>query len=206
MLLFDIGANIGAWALHNYTSETKIISVEASPTTFETLKRNVNGKNVFPLHFAVTSSSEKYVDFFECVANTISTLDEKWLNDPTSRFYKQYPYTKIQVQTTTIDKLILDYGVPDILKVDVEGAENIVLKSLTQPAKIVCFEWASEWNEKTIDALNHLETLGYKKFHIQSEDRYTYRPLNYELNKEETIQSLNSKRLKLDWGMIWTTI
>jgi FkbM family methyltransferase len=206
MLLFDIGANIGMWALKNCTSETKIISVEASPTTFQTLKRNVEGKNIFPLNFAVTSSSKDTVEFFDCAANTISTLDESWLKDPTSRFFNQYAYRKILVPTVTIDQLILDYGIPDILKVDVEGAENIVLKSLTKPVKTVCFEWASEWNEKTFDALNHLLSLGYKQFHIQNHDNYTYRPLNYDLNHEELVSYLLKTKLKLDWGMIWTTI
>lgn len=203
MLLFDIGANIGLWALHNYTPETKIISVEASPTTFQTLKKNISSKNIFPLHFAVTSSSENFVDFFDCSVNVISTLDESWLKDPTSRFFNKYSYKKIVVPTITIDKLILEHGIPDILKVDVEGAENIVLKSLTNQAKIICFEWASEWNEKTFDAINHLVSLGYQKFHIQSQDNYTYRPSDYELNKDELFISLKNKKDKIDWGMIW---
>jgi FkbM family methyltransferase len=203
MLLFDIGANIGIWALNNYNVETKIISVEASPTTSQQLIKNCLGKNIVCLNYAVTSSTNNTETFCECSTSVISTLDESWLNDPTSRFFNQYSYTKIQVPTITIDKLILDYGVPDILKVDVEGAENIVLKSLTQPAKTICFEWASEWNEKTFDAINHLEKLGYQKFHIQNQDNYTYRPHTYEYNKEELIAKLRLTKLKQDWGMIW---
>ena len=206
MLLFDIGANVGLWALHNYNDTTKIICVEASPKTIVRLVKNCDGKNIVCINYAVTSSSEPIVDFFDCTANTISTLDEKWLNDSSSRFYNQYSYKKLQVQTVTIDKLILDYGIPDILKVDVEGAENIVLKSLTHSAKTVCFEWASEWNEKTFDAINHLTSLGYEKFHIQNEDKYAYRPASYELNKEQLIEKLSKTKQKLDWGMIWTTI
>jgi FkbM family methyltransferase len=206
MLLFDIGANVGMWALNNYNDSTKIICVEASPNTLVNLVKNCNGKNIVCINYAVTSSTESVVDFFDCQANTISTLDEKWLNDSSSRFYNKHSYKKIQVQTVTIDKLISEYGIPDILKVDVEGAENIALRSLTQPVNTVCFEWASEWNEKTIDAINHLTTLGYEKFHIQDEDKYTYRPTNYTLNKEELIKSLLKTKQKLDWGMIWTTL
>jgi FkbM family methyltransferase len=206
MLFFDIGANVGLWALHNYTSQTKIISVEASPNTSYQLQRNCQGKNIICLNYAVTSSNQSVIDFFDCSASVISTLDESWLKDPTSRFFNQYSYKKIMVPTITIDKLILDYGIPDILKVDVEGAENIVLKSLTKSAKTICFEWASEWNEKTFDAINHLVSLGYQKFHIQNQDKYTYRPDVYELNKEQLFKHLLQTRLKLDWGMIWTTI
>jgi len=77
---------------------------------------------------------------------------------------------------------------------------------LTQVAKIVCFEWASEWNEKTIDAINHLVSLGYQKFHIQNEDVYTYRPAEYELDKEQLVEMLLKTTDKLDWGMIWATV
>jgi FkbM family methyltransferase len=205
MLLFDIGSNVGLWALKNYNENTKIICVEASTNTFKKLVTNTLGKNINCLNYAVTSSNEEFIDFFEAEANTISTLDEEWLNSSKSRFYK-YKYNKIQTKTISLDKLVSDYGIPDILKVDVEGAENIVLKSLNSPTKIICFEWASEWNEKTFDAINHLESLGYTKFNIQDGDNYTYRPNNYELNKDETINKLKLKEDKVDWGMIWCSI
>jgi FkbM family methyltransferase len=203
MLLFDIGANIGSWALNNYSNETKIVSVEASPNTFQLLKKNTINKNIICLNYAVSSSTDSVIDFFDCSTNTVSTLDEDWLKNESSRFFKQFSYKKIQVPTITIDKLVSDYGMPDILKVDVEGAENIVLKSLTQKVKVICFEWATEWNDKTFDGINHLESLGYNKFHIQDQDKYTYRPIEYELDKNETILKLKSKINKIDWGMLW---
>lgn len=205
MLLFDIGSNVGLWALNNYKEHTKIICVEASRNTFKTLVSNTSGKNINCLNYVVTSSNQEFVDFFEAEANTISTLDEEWLNNSKSRFHN-YKYTKVQYKTISLDNLISEYGIPDILKVDVEGAENIVLKSLTSPAKIICFEWASEWNDKTFDALNHLESLGYMKFHIQDGDNYTYRPTNYELTKDQTINNLKLKKDKIDWGMLWCAI
>jgi FkbM family methyltransferase len=206
MLLFDIGANIGKWALDNYNDNTTIVSLEASPATYAKLVKNCNSKNIICLNYAVTSSSANDVDFFDCKANTISTLDEEWLKSKTSRFCNQFTYKKIKVNTITIDKLISMYGVPDLLKVDVEGAENIVLKSLTQPIKTICFEWASEWNEKTFEALNHLESLGYNKFHIQDSDNYIYRPSSFFLDKNQVVNILKSKVQKVDWGMIWCSI
>jgi len=203
MLLFDIGSNIGSWALNNYKDNNKIICVEASKNTFNTLVSNTSGKNINCLNYAVTSSLDETVDFFECSWHVLSTLDEDWLKDPKSRFGNKMPYVKTKVPTITIDKLISDYGIPDILKVDVEGAEDIVLKSLTKQIKTICFEWASEWNNKTFNAINHLESLGYSRFHIQDGDMYTYRPNEYELNKDQLINNLKLKVDKNDWGMIW---
>jgi FkbM family methyltransferase len=202
MLLFDIGANVGMWALNNYTSTTKIICVEASPTTFLTLKANTSGKNIECLNYAVSNSSESTVNFFESSMNVLSTLDESWLNNPSSRFFNRTSYKKIEVNSMTLDKLIEDYGIPDLLKVDVEGAENIVLKSLSTKVPLLCFEWAAEWNKKTVEAIEHLLILGYTQFHIQTLDTYTYRPSSYELNKETIFDSISSRK-GLDWGMIW---
>jgi FkbM family methyltransferase len=198
MLLFDIGANIGKWALQNYDNNL-IVSVEASPRTYQELVRNCSGKNITCLNYAVTSSSSDKIDFFDCAMSTVSTLDEEWLSSNKSRFYNQFGYQKIQVNTITLDKLVSTYGVPDLLKIDVEGAENIVIKSLTTPVKTICFEWASEWNEKTFDALTHLESLGYSKFHIQNSDNYTYRPSSFLLNKNQAVDILTKTVQKQDW-------
>ena len=40
-MYFDIGSNIGSWSLENIKSCDKIISVEASPTTFTKLVNNM---------------------------------------------------------------------------------------------------------------------------------------------------------------------
>ena len=57
-----------------------------------------------------------------------------------------------------------------------------------------------------IKSIDHLEKLGYQKFHIQNEDDYMYRPSNFEFNKEELLMNILTKTPKVDWGMIWCTI
>ena len=205
MLLFDIGSNVGDWALKNYTNN-QIICVEASPTTFKTLVANTSNKNIICLNYAVTSSKEEEIEFFDCDTNTISTLNQKWLNDPSSRFFNQFRFRKIKVNTITLDKLIETYGIPDLLKIDVEGAEDIVLQSLNSPVKIICFEWAAEMQDVIINSINHLDSLGYQKFHIQNQDKYDYRPPSFELNKTELLNIIKIKIFKVDWGMIWCYI
>ena len=168
MLLFDIGANIGKWTLENL-NDNKAIAVEASPKTYGELVKNVNGKNVIALNYAVSNTPSDTVKFYESQFNTLSSLDKRWLEDTRSRFggiFLTNPYTEIDVNTISLDMLIANYGMPDILKVDVEGAENIVLKSLTQKAKLLCFEWASEWNPEAFECIDHLASIGYTQFHV----------------------------------------
>jgi FkbM family methyltransferase len=109
MLLFDIGANIGAWARANSTPGTHIISIEASPAVFKQLSLNVsNYSNITTLHYAVSPTNDPTVTFYECkAASTISTLDKEWLSSPESRFgnYKN-SITEVIVPAIKIDKLI----------------------------------------------------------------------------------------------------
>ena len=146
MLLFDIGSNIGSWALNNYKDNNKIICVEASKNTFNTLVSNTSGKNINCLNYAVTSSLDETVDFFECSWHVLSTLDEDWLKDPKSRFGNKMPYVKTKVPTITIDKLISDYGIPDILKVDVEGAEWDLFEGAQNLLKTKDILWQVEFH------------------------------------------------------------
>jgi len=207
MLIFDIGANIGSWSKAN-SPNNRIVALEASPTTFPRLVANTAGLNIECLNYAVTSSTDPVVDFYESQWDVLSTLDRAWLTDPSSRFYNQYGNLAATVRTTrvptiTLDALVAKYGVPALLKVDVEGAENIVIRSLTKKVQTLCFEWATEWNDKTFECIDHLVSLGYTAFHIQNQDAYTYRPMTYEYNAATAKTALAKTVNKVDWGMLW---
>ena len=78
--------------------------------------------------------------------------------------------------TITIDNLIKKYGLPELIKIDVEGGEYECISSLTQKVKLLCFEWASEVKNITLKCIEHLSKLGFTQFYIQYEDEYSFRP------------------------------
>ena len=129
-MFFDIGANIGSWSLMNINSCDKIISVEASPITFNKLKHNCKNDKIILLNYAVCNNNCNDITFYHANLDTVSTINKNWLTNDTSRFYN-YPYTEITCKTTTIDKLIEQYGLPDLIKIDVEGGEYECIASLT---------------------------------------------------------------------------
>jgi FkbM family methyltransferase len=203
MLLFDIGANIGKWALANQAGNT-IVCVEACRSTFNNLvSSTAKYPNIKCLHYAVSPSIGS-VEFFESDLHTLNTLDRTWLSSVTSRFYD--PSRAIwssRVDTISIDTLIKQYGVPDVLKIDVEGAENIVLRSLTQKAGTLCFEWASEWRTQTRECIRYAESLGYTRFYLQFGDAYTFRPSEFNHTCQSLLDTFDRTNDKIDWGMIW---
>lgn len=206
MLIFDIGANVGAWALANLTAPSTIVSVEASPITFEQLRKNVSTHpNIKPLNFAVCSSEHPNITFYHCKsAGTLSTLDKDWISSPESRFgaYRN-SIQEVTVPTKSLDALIADYGAPDLIKIDVEGAEQLVLQSLSVRVPLLCFEWAAEWKDKNINCVHRLRELGFTRFAVQYEDKYTWRPHEFLDDADSIISILNTAVPKKDWGMIW---
>ena len=203
-MFFDIGANIGKWTIANINATNKIIAIEASPCTFENLKIHLkNQPNVEILNYAICDNNSEPTQFHHCTdADTLSTLNSKWLTSNDSRFYN-YRYNTITVNTLTIDKLIENYGMPDLIKIDVEGGEYECIKSLTQKSPVLCFEWASELNEISTQSLDHLYSIGFTQFYLQFEDNYTFRPSEYNETIESIKDKLTNTRKKVDWGMIW---
>ena len=206
-LIFDIGANIGNWALANTGKCDRVIAVEASPSTYQLLLENC-GKHskIECVHGAVCNSIEKEITFYQCRNyNTLSTLNREWFDDPQSRFYR-LEYDAITCPTISIDQLITRYGKPSFIKIDVEAAEFICLQSLTQAVDLLCFEWASETDQVTQQCLNYAsQKLGYGWFYLQfCDDPYDSRPPNDAYYSLDELQRRLAQTVpRQDWGMIW---
>jgi len=202
-MYFDIGSNIGSWSLSNINQCNKIISIEASPITFNRLVDNCKNDRITLLNYAVCNNNCNDITFYQADCDVLSTINKEWLTSETSRFYN-YNYKEIICKTITIDKLIEQYGLPDFIKIDVEGGEYECICSLTQKVKLLCFEWASETNKITFNCIDYLYNLGYTQYYIQMEDNYLFRPHENDFYDINTIKTkLLNTILKQDWGMIW---
>jgi len=202
-MYFDIGCNVGSWSLANIHSCDKIIAVEASNYTFNNLVENCKNDNIILLNYAVCNNNGNDITFYHAHSDVLSTLNKDWLVSPKSRFYGR-PYVEIICKTITIDNLIEQYGLPELIKIDVEGGEYECVSSLTQKVNTLCFEWASETNDISYKCIDHLLNLGFNRFYLQNSDEYTFRPQENEYYDETTIKNkLSDTTPKNDWGMIW---
>ena len=202
-MFFDIGANVGNWAKANMHKCEKIIAIEASPITFNKLVDNCKDTDITLLNYAVCNNNGEDITFYHANCDVLSTMNKEWLTSENSRFCNQ-EYTQIRCKTITIDNLIKTYGLPELIKIDVEGGEYQCISSLTQKVRILCFEWASELNEITFNCIDYLSTLGFTKFYMQNGDDYRFMPISSDYYDIDTVKSkLNNTVEKIDWGMIW---
>lgn len=206
-MFFDIGANIGRWSEANIKQCDKIIAIEASPKTFKRLKNLCKNDNIILLNYAICNNNGNDITFYHVsqACGVLSTMNKDWVSNKNGRFKNYYEKAeKIICKTITIDNLIEKYGLPDLIKIDVEGGEYECVSSLSHKVNLLCFEWTSELNNISFKCLDHLINLGFTQFYIQIRDNYKFRPKDnqfYDINITKNI--LLNTTPKKEWGMLW---
>ena len=109
------------------------------------------------------------------------------------------------VKCNTLKLIIEKHGIPDFIKIDVEGYEHIILKNFDQLLEntIFCFEWTEEFKNELISTIEYLDKLGYKHFYCLQEDKYLESVEEWK-DKDAFLDfnSLCENRKEL-WGMIY---
>jgi len=164
MLLFDIGANRGDAVLAGLKKGYRVIALEPAPRVYaELVKQFIYNPLITPLRFAVSDTNDDLVEFYECVEDGLSTLNKEWLTS-SELPYAGKEFRTIKVSTITLDRLVETYGKPDLIKIDVEGAEWSVFKGMTKHHGNLCFEWTKETVSEHVNQLKYLQGLGYTKW------------------------------------------
>jgi len=157
MTFVDVGANIGSHTLHasRLVGRTgKVFSIEADPKTFDLLQRNIRSNGVTNAHLLNRCVSDKK-------AEVLFNVDS---NSARSSLVRQGA-SQINLHADCLDDL-LPSGLPvDLLKIDVEGAELLVLKGAARvfrdaPPRVVVFEASS--NQSAIQGF--LVSHGYRLY------------------------------------------
>jgi FkbM family methyltransferase len=216
VLLFDIGANRGDAVFAGLNQGYKVIALEPGPRVFKQLVSNfIYNPMVIPLKLAVSDSDNQDIEFYECIEDGLSTIERSWLTDPAMP-YNGKEYRTVKATTITIDTLAKIYGKPDLIKIDVEGAEWFVFKGMTKKYEKLTFEWTYETLDQHEEQLKYLKNLGYDSFAPQFIENHLEEPLNWypigsltkwvDNNSQKWIDGEWKKsnlRPTADVGMVW---
>jgi len=150
-ICFDIGANIGHLSIlmAKKAKNGLVISIEPSPRIFSYLLDNIQINklnNIIPLNFAISEENgiKNFFTFTYADDQSALVIDKDWKSE------------KYKVATLRLDELIKILGISkiDFLKIDVEGAELLVLKSLGKDIDKVKYVWF-EFNEDNYQKFNY---------------------------------------------------
>jgi FkbM family methyltransferase len=203
-LIFDIGANGGKTVSEFILVADKVVCFEPNPTLANSLRSRFANNSVIVDERGVSNKNGTQT-FKISNADTISTLSDDWINN--SRFTGGYNWDNhIQIETTTLNSIIDEYGIPDYIKIDVEGHEYELLTSFTKflPDTLFSFEFAEEQKNKIDLTLQHLNKLGYNSFAFTDADEILFdEQIHWEkFERFNFIELLDSER-KEKWGMIY---
>lgn len=186
-VFFDIGANRGeATAIALHQGFDKVIALEPAPRMFSLLAKNfLNDSRVVPLKLAVSDVHMQEIEFYECGNGELnqgdgsSTMEISWLTDGVSRV-TGLGYRVVGATTCTMDWLTEQYGVPELVKIDVEGGESRVLAGMSTKPERLCFEWHYEYLDKHVEDIKRLgEKNGYTQYALQYITHHLLEPTEY---------------------------
>ena len=221
MIMFDVGANRGDATLEALKYGYRVIAIEPAPRVFGELVKNfIYGQDVTALRMAVSDRDNEILKFYEADEDGLSTLNKDWLTKE-GMPYAGKPYREVYVTTITLDTLARKYGEPDLIKVDVEGAEWNVFKGMTRAMGKLAFEWTFETLSEREAQLDYLYEIGYREVAPQYIEHHLKEPTEwFQLKRDNKRQLLawhqetfdawidggwkeSNLRPTADVGMIW---
>jgi FkbM family methyltransferase len=170
-VFYDIGANVGAYALvafHFLRGKTKVYAFEPGFVTFPQLCRNIylNGAADAIIPFQVALSDETSVTGFH-YQNLLSGGALHALKTPVDQYGKRFqPVFTLASLGYRLDEFVRQFAlpVPNHLKIDVDGTEYQILRGLEellkQPELRSILIEVNEKNEDTVEIEKLLEKNG----------------------------------------------
>jgi FkbM family methyltransferase len=128
-VIVDIGANYGVFSLYSQMFKPKkVYSVEPIKSTFENMKKNLDGYDVVCINKAI--SDENGVETFALTNVNGNNFSLK----NSDGYHPSEVINEEIVETIRIDQLISDYNIPyiDFLKVDCEGGELDLFQTINK--------------------------------------------------------------------------
>ena len=162
MIIFDIGYNCGEFTNHmlKIYPNCKILAVDPDDTYGK------NDSRITFINGAVSNLSNIDVTFYtRHICSPIGSIKPSWMEKirHSDLIFSGNLYQK-QVRSYTLDELIGVYGIPDIIKLDIEGSELDALLGLSKKCGTILFEWSEELYSEAIKCVDVLKKLGYTKF------------------------------------------
>jgi len=202
-LCFDVGANIGNKSGSFLSLGAKVVAIEPQNYCYKFLKLRFRNKIIIR---KVALGAKKHVASIHLNdENTISSLSLDWIKKVKEKRFRNFIWDKTEeVEVTTLDDLITEYGTPKFCKIDVEGYEYEVLQGLNTKIELISFEFAwPESLELAAKCLEHLQELGDYKCNYSEGENMKLRYKQWIPGNEFIARLPELKTEETDWGDIY---
>jgi FkbM family methyltransferase len=173
-LAFDIGAHLGGRSRAFLDLGARVVAVEPQPACVAFLRTRWAGEPRFTLVAGAVGAQPGRAELHVNRLNpTISTLAPAgWRTAMAAAAWQPERWDlRVEVEVTTLDRLIDAFGVPDFCKLDVEGFEAQALAGLSRPLPALSFEFISFEKAGALACLERVAALGDYRFNWSLRER-----------------------------------
>jgi len=130
----DVGANVGYFSLlaaHSVGNLGKVLAIEPNPTVANQLRANVERSKLSNVIVEQAACSDSHA------TETLYIPDNNSLGKASLSKVNAGGIASVEVSSTTLDELISNHSLQNVtlVKIDVEGAELMVLRGMTETIK-----------------------------------------------------------------------
>lgn len=170
-LVFNIGASYGIrTGLFVELGAARVIALEPQPEVAEHLRTHFKDRQEVVVVEAAAGPEMGTVELLLCGDNPIplATAEPAWISGIEDNYCKNWPMEnwdkKITARQVTLDWLIDRYGLPDFIKIDVDGYEDQVFLGLSKAPKALSFEFTVPYLEPALKSIEMVAALGLTRF------------------------------------------
>ncbi len=168
-LIYDIGMHRGEDTAYYLKRGFRVLGIEADPELAagcrKTFSHALGEKRLTLLEGAITQHNTPHVTFYRNREHSLwGTIDPAWVKRNQGRGTHHEP---IQVERIDLHTCLEQYGVPYYMKIDIEGADIVCLRALSDcTAKPFYLSMESEMKsfERLQEEIHLLCQLGYDAF------------------------------------------
>ena len=162
-LVFDVGAHLGDRTRAFRRLGARVVALEPQPGPLAWLRQfHASDSAVVIKDCAVGAQPGRAQLALSRSHPSVATLNASWVDDVQaghSGFERVRWDDQIEVEVTTLDALIEQYGRPDFIKLDIEGHEAEALAGLSQPVSGLSFEFVRGTLDRSLACIDRIEAL-----------------------------------------------
>ncbi|SLN74138.1 hypothetical protein ROJ8625_04015 [Roseivivax jejudonensis] len=164
-LAFDVGAHVGTRARAMRAAGARVVALEPQALFARFLRRTLP-RDITLIEAAAGGAESEAVMAVSSRHPTVSSLHADFVSGAASApgFGHVRWDSEQKVQVVTLDGLIAAHGLPDYVKIDVEGFELDVLAGLSQPVPLLSVEFLPGFPDLTLRVMDRLAEIGDYRF------------------------------------------
>lgn len=160
-LIFDVGLNIGEKSASFLAAGAKVVGFEPQKECYSKAITRLRDYKNFTAENVALDNKEGESLFYRSNYDTLSSMSKDFTQRANKNRWAgvQWSLFPETIKVSTLDLMILKYGKPKYIKIDVEGYEYQVLQGLTQPVEYISIEYTPELFKESEKCIRYLDKL-----------------------------------------------